>query len=85
MKSRQFSIEGSKTMVGICNNHTTHKLVVAHIINHTCMTLVGPTFISFYLMWPWIKIIVMGAPNNSIRHQSLANNATSKQWHVYIP
>jgi hypothetical protein len=65
--------------MGICNNHITHKLVIAHIINHTYTTLVGPTFISFYLMWPWIKIVVMGAPNNFIKHQSLAKNATCKQ------
>jgi hypothetical protein len=69
MKSRQFSTKGSNTMVGICNNHTTHKLVAIHIINHTCMTLVGPMFITFYLMWTWLKIVVMRAPNNSIEHQ----------------
>jgi hypothetical protein len=56
-------------MVDICNNHITHKLVATHIINHTCMTLVGPTFITFYFMWTCIKIVVVGAPNNSIEHQ----------------
>jgi hypothetical protein len=66
-------------MVDVCNNHATHKLAAIHIINHTYMTLVGPMFITLYLMRTWIKIVVMGAPNNSIQHQSLVRNATCKQ------